>query len=95
MENEEIKHYIHELIQKGHLQPISSPCGIPIVLVQKKDGTWKICNDYRALKKIIIKNRYQIPWIDELVDEMHGETFFSKIYLRFEYHQIGMREEDI
>jgi hypothetical protein len=56
LENEEIKHQIHELIQKGHIRPSSSPCGSPIVLVQKKDGTWWLCIDYRALNKIIVKN---------------------------------------
>jgi hypothetical protein len=60
MENDEIKRQIQELLQKGHIQPNSSPCGIPIVLVQKKDETWKFCIDYRELNKITVKNQYPI-----------------------------------
>jgi hypothetical protein len=61
MENEEIKRQIQELLQKGHIRPNSSPCESPIVLVQKKYGTQRICIDYRALNKITVKNRYPIP----------------------------------
>jgi hypothetical protein len=61
LENDEIKRQIHELLQKGHIRPSSSPCGSPIVLVQKKDGTWRLCIDYRALNKITVRNRYPIP----------------------------------
>jgi hypothetical protein len=63
LENEEIKCLIHDLIQ-----PSSSPCGIPIELVQKKDGKWKLCIDYRSIKKITIKNQYLIPHIDDHLD---------------------------
>jgi hypothetical protein len=58
LENDEIKRQIQELLQKGHIRPSSSPCGSPIVLVQKKDGTWRLCIDYRALNKITVQNRY-------------------------------------
>ena len=68
LENDEIKRQIQELLQKGHILPSSSPCGSPIVLVQKKDGTWRLCIDYRALNKITIPNRYSIPQIDDLLD---------------------------
>jgi hypothetical protein len=61
MENDEIKHQIQELLQKGHIRPYSSPCGSLIVLVQKKDGTWQICIDYKAIKKITVGNWYPIP----------------------------------
>jgi len=61
MENDEIKRQIQELLQKGHIKPCTSQCGSPIVLVQKKDGTWRLCIDYRALNKIIVCNRYPIP----------------------------------
>jgi hypothetical protein len=70
MENDEIKHQIQELLQRGNIRPISSPCEIPIVLVHKKDGTWRLYIDYRALNKITVKNRYLIPIIDDLHDQL-------------------------
>ena len=79
----------------GLIRPSSSPFDSSMVLVKKKDGTLMMCIDYRDLNKKTIKNRYPIPWINELMDELHGEKFFSKIYLQSGYHQIGMREEDI
>ena len=86
LENDEIKRQIQELLQKGHIQPSSSPCGSPIVLVQKKDGTWRLCIDYWAMNKITIWNRYPIPRIDELLDQLKGEKYFSNIDLKFGYH---------
>ena len=64
LENDEIKRRIQELLQKGHIRPISSPCGSLIVLVKKKDETWRICIDYQALNKITVQNRYSIPQIE-------------------------------
>ena len=64
MQNEEIKKQVQELIEKGVIRPSTSPCGSPIVLVPKKDGSWRMCIDYRALNKITIKNRYPLPRID-------------------------------
>jgi hypothetical protein len=86
LENEEIKRQIQELLHKGHIHPISSPCKIPIVLVQKKDGTWRICIDYSALKKIIVRKWYPIPRINDLLDQLTGDKYFSKIDLKFGYH---------
>jgi hypothetical protein len=63
--------------------------------VQKKDGTWRLCIDYRALNKIIVKNRYLIPWIDDLLDQIKGEKYFSKIDLKFGYHQVPIEPSDV
>ena len=79
----------------GLIRPSSSPFASSMVLVKKKDGTLRMCIDYRALNKKIIKNRYPIPRIDELMDELHGDKSFSKIYLWLGYHKIRIREEDI
>jgi hypothetical protein len=73
----------------------SSPCGNPIVLVQKKDGTWRLCIDYRALNKITIRNRYPIPWIDDLLDQPKGEKYLSRIDLKSWYHQVPIKPSDV
>jgi hypothetical protein len=95
MENDEIKHYIQELLQKGNIIPNSSPCGSPIVLVQKKDRTWQLCIDYRALNKIRVRNRYPIPIIDDLLDQLKGEKFFIKIELKSGYHQVPIEPTNV
>jgi hypothetical protein len=95
MENDEIKRQIQELLQKGHIRLSSSPCGSPIMLVQKKDGTWRLYVDYRALNKIIVQNRYPIPWIDDLLDQLKGEKHFSKIDLKSGYHQVPIKPSDV
>jgi hypothetical protein len=95
MENDKIKHQIQELLQKGHIKPNSSPCGKPIVLVQKKDGTWRLCIDYRALNKITVRNWYPIPRMDDLLDQLKGEKFFSKIDLNSGYHQVPIEPTDV
>ena len=88
LENEEIKRQIRELLQKGHIGPSYSPCGSLIILVQKKDGTWRLCIDCIALRKIKVRNRYPIPQIDDLRDQLKGAKFFGKIDLKSGYHQV-------
>lgn len=83
---DEIEKTIKELLDMGHICPSKSPFASSVVLVKKKDGTLCMCIDYCALNKRTIKNRYPIPRIDELIDELHGACFFSKIDLRSGYH---------
>ena len=88
---DKIERAIQELLALGHIRPSTSPFTSSMVLVKKKDGTLRMCIDYRALNKNTLKNRYLIPRIDELMDEMRGAKLFSKIDLRSGYHQIRAR----
>eukprot|EP00253_Pinus_taeda_P027462 PITA_27462 len=92
---DEIERAIQELLALGHIRPSTSPFASSVVLVKKKDDTLRMCIDYRALNKKTVKNRYPIPRIDELMGELRGTRFFSKIDLRSGYHQIRVREQDI
>jgi hypothetical protein len=92
---DEIEKAIKELLDMEHIRPSLSPFASSVVLVKKKDGTMRMCIEFHALNKKTIKNRYPIPRIDELLDELHGAIYFTKIDLRSGYHQIKMREEDI
>ena len=95
LENDEINRQIQELLQKGHIKLISSPCESSIILVQKKDGTWRICIDYQVLNKLTVQNRYPIPQIDDLLDELKGARYFSKIDLKSSYHQVLIEPSDV
>ncbi|GKC36096.1 putative reverse transcriptase domain-containing protein, partial [Tanacetum coccineum] len=80
---------------KGFIRPSSSPWGAPILFVKKKDGSFRMCIDYRELNKLTVKNRYPLPRIDDLFDQLQGSSIYSKIDLRSGYHQLRVREEDI
>lgn len=89
---DEIEKEIRKLLEMGHIKPSSSPFASLVVLVKKKDGIMRMCIDYRELNKKMIKKIYPIPWIDELLDELHGEECFSEIDLCLGYHQIRFRQ---
>nr|ABD63133.1 hypothetical protein 19.t00005 [Asparagus officinalis] len=88
-ESEEIKKQVQELLEMGVIVPSCSPCGSSVLLVLKKDGGWLMCMDYRALNKITIKDRYPLPRIDDLIDQLEGARFFTKLDLKSGYHQDG------
>jgi hypothetical protein len=91
----ELKEYIKELLEKEFIHPSSSPWGAPMIFVLKKDGTQRLCVDYRALNEVTVKNKYSLPRIDGMFDQLRGACVFSKIDLRSGYHQLKVRECDI
>jgi isoprenylcysteine carboxyl methyltransferase (ICMT) family protein YpbQ len=91
----ELNKIIEELLKTEVIQASTSPYVSSALLVKKKDGSWRLCVDYRQLNSLTIKNKYFIPIIDDLLDELHGAKIFFKIDLRFGYHQIRMKSEDI
>ncbi|GJU10213.1 putative reverse transcriptase domain-containing protein [Tanacetum coccineum] len=94
-EMQELSGQLQELQDKGFIRPSHSPWGAPVLFVKKKDGSLRMCIDYRELNKLTIKNRYPLPRIDDLFDQLQGSRYFSKIDLRSGYHQLRVHEDDI
>ncbi|GJS11120.1 putative reverse transcriptase domain-containing protein [Tanacetum coccineum] len=91
----ELSIQLQELLKKGFIRPSSSSWGAPVLFVKKKDGCFRMCIDYRELNKLTIKNRYPLPRIDDLFDQLQGSSVYSKIDLRSGYHQLRIKKEDI
>ncbi|KAL4030756.1 hypothetical protein IC575_009007 [Cucumis melo] len=94
-ELKELKVQLQELLDKGFIRPSVSSWGAPVLFVKKKDGSMRLCIDYRELNKVTVKNRYPLPRIDDLFDQLQGATVFSKIDLWSGYHQLRIKDEDV
>jgi hypothetical protein len=91
----ELKVQLNELLDKGYIHPSSSPCGYPALFMKKKDQSLRLCVDYRPLNAVTIKNKYPLPYIDILFDQLAGARVFSKAGLYLGYHQIKIHLEDV
>ena len=94
-EMKELKEQVQELLNKVYIRPSVSPWGAPVLFVKKKDCSMRLCIDYRELNRVTIRNKYPLPRIDDLFDQLQGAAYFSKIDLRSGYHQLRVREQDI
>ncbi|EOY14297.1 Retrotransposon protein, putative [Theobroma cacao] len=94
-ELKELKAQLQDLVDKGFIRPSISPWGAPVLFVKKKDGTLRLCIDYRQLNRVTIKNKYPLPRIDDLFDQLRGAMVFSKIDLRSGYYQLRIKEQDV
>lgn len=94
-ELKEFKKQLEELLDMGFIRPSTSPWGAPVFFVRKKDGSLRLCVDYRELNKVTIKNRYPLPRIDDLFDQLQGSSVYSKMDLRSGYHQLQIRPKDV
>ncbi|GJS73809.1 putative reverse transcriptase domain-containing protein [Tanacetum coccineum] len=95
VELKELNDQLQELLERGFIRPSVSPWGAPVLFVKKKDGSMRLCIDYRELNRIIVRNRYPLPRIDDLFNELPGAKFFSKIDLGSGYHQLYVKEQDV
>ena len=95
LELKELKLRLQELLEKGFIRPSVSPWGAPVLFVKKNDGTLRLCIDYRQLNKLTVKNKYSLPKIDDLFDQLKGVSIFSKIDLRSGYHKLRIKDADV
>ena len=94
-ELKELKLQLQEHLEKGFIRPSVSQWGAPVLFVKKKDGTLQLCIDYRQLNKLTVKNKYPLPRIDDLFEQLKGASIFSKIDLRSGYHQLRIKDVDV
>ena len=94
-ELKELKLQLQELLEKGFIRPSVSQWGAPVLFVKKKDGTLRLCIDYRQLNKLTVKNKYPLPRIDDLFDQLKGSSIFSNIDLRSGYHRLKIKDVDV
>ncbi|KAJ9536301.1 hypothetical protein OSB04_un000510 [Centaurea solstitialis] len=94
-EMKELKEQLEDLLSRGFIRPSVSPWGAPVLFVKKKDGSMRLCINYRELNRVTIRNKYPLPRIDDLFDQLQGAKYFSKIDLRSGYHQLRIRDQDI
>jgi hypothetical protein len=95
LELRELKEQLQELLDKGFIRPSVSPWWAPVLFVKKKDGSMRLCINYREMNKVTVKNKYPLPRVNDIFDQLHGSQVFSKIDLRSGYHQLKIKEEDI
>ena len=91
----ELKVQMEEMVNKGFVRSSTSPWGAPVLFVKKKDGSMRLCIDYRELNKVTIRNQYPLSMIDDLFDQLQGAKVFSKIDLRSGYHQLRVHDDDV
>ena len=94
-ELKELKSQLQELLDKGFIRPSMSPWGAPVLFVKKKDNTLQMCIDYRQINKVIVKNKYPLPRIEDLFDQLKGASVFLNVDLRSRYYQLRVKEVDV